>query len=386
MNLNIFRKYLASVLVCFILADSTRIANAQVTGGPPRTSLPTSADGGALGSGKLNFQPDLFTGRFTYSVPIAVPPGRQNSQPKLGLQYNSSVGNGWCGVGWKFEIGKIERETRYGVPVLWPTNGSPIQYDDSKSFTASFGGVDGHLVKVSPSGQSPAEYHLMVDKTFLKFLYYNNTSNAYWSVVDKDGAQYFFGESSSNRLDNPNFQGGYGTNTFRWALDRVVDANGNATYITYTNIPATNTSYTNYNCQIYPVRISYNANINSPALSATNTADFILTNRTDRTTSFIDGFRVHDDRLLSQIVVKASGQKVRRYVLSYTNSPSTLRSLLASVTEYGADDTSSLPPVTFSYQVERFGFGPLQSWGGLNSQGKTNAGWNSITAATNGST
>ena len=385
MKILILRGFVSFALIWFVLETIVPDVKAQVTGGPPRTSLPTSADGGNLGSGKLNFQPDLFTGRFTYSVPINVPPGRQNSQPNLALSYNSSVGNGWCGVGWNLEIGKIERETRYGVPVLYATNGVS-RYDDSKSFTASFGNVSGHLVKVSPNGQTPAEYRLSVDKTFIKFLYYNQVSNAYWSVLDKGGNQYFFGESISNRTDNPNFSGGFGTNTFCWGLDRIIDPNGNSTYIDYTNIYNVCGTETNYENQLYPVRISYGGNVNSPSLPATNTISFVFTNRSDQTFSFKEGFRRENRELISQIIVKAGSQSVRRYVLKYTNSPSTMRSLLASVIQYGADDVSTLPPVTFSYQLQNCGFGPLQSWGGLNSQGNTNVDWNSISATANSNT
>jgi len=377
-------RFLMILFICLVLPADLIEVYAQVTGNPPQTSLPQLADGGALGSGKLNFQPDLFTGRFTYGVPIEVPPGRQNSQPSIGLQYNSSVGNGWCGVGWKLELGKIERETRYGVPVLWPTNGSPTQYDDGKSFTVDFGGVEGHLVKVSTNGLSPVEYRLMVDKTYLKFLYYNNVSNAYWMVADKGGKQFFFGEASSNRVDNPNLTRGYGTNTFRWDIDRIVDANGNATYVVYTNITLVNALDTN--AELCPLQISYNANTNAMALSATDTIKFIYTNRTDQAVSFISGFRLESRVLLSQIAIQTGSQKVRRYVFGYTNSPSTLRSLLTSVMEFGSDDVSLLPPLTFSYQVEQFGFGPLQSWGGVSSQGQTNDAWNSLSYTTNGYT
>jgi RHS repeat-associated protein len=347
--------------MCFTAADG------QVTGEPPRTSLPTSADGGNLGSGRLDFQPDLFTGRFTYAVPIVVPPGRQNSQPRIALGYNSSYGNGWCGVGWKLELGKIERETRYGVPVSF-ANGGPSGYDDSKSFHVSMGDMDGHLVQVSPAGQTPVEFRLAVDKSFLKFLYYNQAPNAYWCMVDKSGVQHFFGETSSSCLNNPVFPGRSGSGTFRWALDRVVDPNGNTTSI----------NYVNQGRQLYPKEISYNAN---GSLPATYTIDFVVAGgRSDQTSSYMSAFRVENDYLLSQIIVRANGQNVRRYALSYTNSPSTLRSLLTSVTEYGSDDASSLPPITFNYQVQQMGFGPLQAWP-ISSQGETGSDWNSVQAA-----
>ena len=111
--MNVLYRYCVTVLMCILFTHSVIVADAQVTGGPPATSLPTSAGGGDLGSAKLNFQPDLFTGRFTYTILIFATPGRGNSQPSLSLNYNSSLGNGWCGVGWQLELGKIERETKF---------------------------------------------------------------------------------------------------------------------------------------------------------------------------------------------------------------------------------------------------------------------------------
>src|SRR6266576_3328138 len=67
------------------------------------------------GNERLNFQADLFTGRFGYSYPIAVAPARQGAQPALALSYNSAGGNGWCGVGWSLEAGFIQRETKYAA-------------------------------------------------------------------------------------------------------------------------------------------------------------------------------------------------------------------------------------------------------------------------------
>ena len=81
---------------------------AAATGSAPDSAFPNAS---------LNFQTDLFTGRFVYSVPIIVPPGRQGAQPQFALTYNSSGGNGWCGVGWGLDIGFIQRETRFGVPI-----------------------------------------------------------------------------------------------------------------------------------------------------------------------------------------------------------------------------------------------------------------------------
>jgi len=93
------------------------------------------------GNERLNFQADLFTGRFAYSVPIVVAPARQGAEPALALSYNSAGGNGWCGVGWSLEAGFIQRESRHGVPVKWGATAPLHEYDDAKGFVFNVGGA-----------------------------------------------------------------------------------------------------------------------------------------------------------------------------------------------------------------------------------------------------
>jgi len=61
-------------------------------------SLPKG--GGAVAGMGESFSPDLFTGTGNFSVPIAVPPGRNGLQPSLTLGYSTGSGNGpvqWAG-------------------------------------------------------------------------------------------------------------------------------------------------------------------------------------------------------------------------------------------------------------------------------------------------
>ena len=151
-------------------------------------------------------------------------------------------------------------------------------------------------------------------------------------------------------------------------MNRIRDINGNETYLTYTTDSG----------QLYLSQISYNANVNTPAIPATHTVDFLLENRSDTNITLEAGFRVETRKRLSQITAKANGNPVRRYVLGYNYSASTSRSLLSSVTEYGSDDVSALPPLTFSYQGKPFEFEAQSIWPGVSSQGQTDPAWNGI--------
>src|SRR2546430_11622961 len=95
------------------------------------SGIDSSASAARSGNERLNFQADLFTGRFAYSVPIVIAPARQGAQPALALVYNSAGGNGWCGAGWSLGAGFIHRGTRYGVPVKSGTTVPPHAYEDT---------------------------------------------------------------------------------------------------------------------------------------------------------------------------------------------------------------------------------------------------------------
>lgn len=305
----------------------------------------------------LSFQTDLFGGRFTYGIPIVVPPARQNTQPSIALGYNSSGGNGWCGVGWNLDMGYIQRENRKGVPRKWSGADPLSEYDDAKGFVVSFQGVDARLVNITGN-----EYRAEVDSgAFLKFTYID----PYWVVTDKNGTKFYFGETSASRMEHPNFTAGLGKSAFRWAISKISDANGNEAYFTYSKDGN----------QLYLSQISYNANINAPQIAATHNVNFILEDRTDQTINFQPGFRVTTQKRLKEITVKIGATKVRRYALGYSTSSCSNRSLLTTVTMYGADDTSTLPPIHLTYQVKPFEFDALSDWGPLDSQ-DTSDNWN----------
>lgn len=279
---------------------------------------------------KLDYHTDLFTGSLQYQIPIKVPPARQGTQPGLALTYSSSQGNGWCGVGWDLGVGYIQRETRDGVPVSGST------YGDSFGFAFSLYGQGGRLRSVSGT------YYPEINRSFLKFAFASGS----WMATDKSGNKYYFGSTTASRI-----QTSFGT--FRWALDKIVDVNGNKTEFVYQTIGSER--------QLYLQRIDYNANEKIPAIAATCSVEFGLQTRTDVISSCIAGAEIQTAWRLSSVTVKSGANTVRTYSLAYTASPTTYRSLLQSVTETGNDGTS-LPAQSFTYQVQSTQFSSLQNW------------------------
>src|SRR5262245_54400068 len=77
-------------------------------------SLPRG--GGALQGIGETFAPDLHTGTGNFTVPIAVPSGRNGFQPQLALTYSSGSGNGPFGLGWSLAVPSVTRKTAKGIP------------------------------------------------------------------------------------------------------------------------------------------------------------------------------------------------------------------------------------------------------------------------------
>ena len=331
-------------------------ALAQSTGNGNNTSQPVSTESQTISpAGQTDFQADPFTGRFSYAFPLDLAPARHDSEPTMELLYNSANGNSWCGLGWDLDLGYIERESKYGVPIQWSGNKplSPMAYDDTKGFLLSFKNKTSDLVNVGGSS-----WRAQVQSDFLQFNYYGGTSNT-WVVTDKGGNQYFFGSGSGSRMTNPKsgWSSSGDSKTWHWALDTIITATGDKTTITYTSAGG----------RLYPYVYSYNGSTGGSGITPPCVVTFNLTttNRPDTTISCRSAYAVTNQYLLSSIVHTVSGQTVWSNRLTYNFSPSTGRALLSTITHYGADQSSSLPPITFGYSQQNFTFQSATTWTNL---------------------
>ena len=271
-----------------------------------------------LPSISASLQPDLFTGTLTGSIPIEVPQGRNGMQPNLALNYASSNGNSWTGVGWDLELGAIERQTKWSV--LYSP--STTQENAGRVYTLRMNGISADLV---PTGGG--EYRAKIEGHFLRIKNLSEGAGG-WEVTDKKGVKYRFGTTTSTRMADP----ALGTKIFKWCLEKITDRDGN--YLTAT--------YVGDNNQLYLDQISYGGNDGTgggAVLSHTKTVKFWRDagSRPDKLDEYTRGYRVKTQFRLNTVSINADGSLVRVYKLGYTQNTNTTDSRLATVQQFGKD-------------------------------------------------
>src|SRR5947209_18769571 len=128
-------------------------------------SLPSG--GGALHGIGEKFSPDLYTGTGNFTVPLALPSGRNGFQPQLSLVYSSGNGNGPYGLGWSLSIPGVSRKTSHGVPRY---QDSAPHFDERDTFILS-GAED--LVVIQDS-EEETHYRPRTEGLFAQIVHHHN--------------------------------------------------------------------------------------------------------------------------------------------------------------------------------------------------------------------
>ena len=176
-------------------------------------SLPKG--GGAVQGIGEKFQPDLYTGTGNFTIPIALPPGRNGFQPQLNLVYSTGNGNGPFGLGWNLSIPGVSRKTSKGIPI----------YNNAKDTFILSAAED--LVPTLKEGPK-AFYRPRTEALFARICHCKDSENDYWEVRSKDGLVSYYGTSEAAGQDpavvaDPDDQ----TKVFAWKLTRTEDPFGN---------------------------------------------------------------------------------------------------------------------------------------------------------------
>ena len=297
-------------------------------------------------------------GAFTYSVSFDLP-AYNGLEPPLGLVYNSGLGNGIVGVGWRLSgLSQIDRTSKLlGAP----------EYLDSDLFR-----LDGDLLRRCPSsgGDSIASCsaggtHYTERESFLRI----TQSGGDWTVDRKDGTTLTYGK---RQLSN-------GGQTFRWYLS-TVQRKGYAAQTTPTvnfeySCDRDDTAELGHDLHCYLSRVTYGAGTDGLFLGE---VIFHYESRTDvipygtgDTTASHGSVQLGVTRLrLSAVEIMRAGASLAGYLLEYADADSaeleTDLSRLVRVRNFGRDAVfdeggqvtgTELPPLEIGWYPARRSFG-----------------------------
>ncbi len=161
-----------------------------------------------------------FMGNFQYSYPVALTPGRNNLTPSIDLSYLNSRRNvnSIAGVGWDFNLPKIERYSETGaIEDLYTEN----------NFISHFAGGNGKI-NSSTGVTLYGEYTPKVINSKIKHEFLANNT---WKITDASGTVYLLGASADARIQSED-----GTKLHAWFLSSVTDTNGNQIAYEYLKI------------------------------------------------------------------------------------------------------------------------------------------------------
>jgi len=287
-------------------------------------------------SGQLPPGPEPIAGSLQHDYELSLPPGRTEfTTPTLDLHYSSQPDENISpfGYGWSIDTPYIQRINRYGTENLYSS------YD-------FYSTLDGEIASTSQATSSPTLYGAKYDDG--SFREYTHKVDNSWEVTDKNGLTYKFGTTTLSRLDNPYDS----SEIYRWMIDEVRDSNGN--YIKY--------EYYKNEGQVYPSKIIYTGNGSTDGIFD---VVFEREARADIATSTLPAFEIVSKERIDRIEVQVNDVWVSRYDLGYSTGDSRWRSLLASITRSGQDESSgivSLPTSTFSYQASTTNWTFDSSW------------------------
>jgi RHS repeat-associated protein len=276
------------------------------------------------------------------SYPIEMPPGRQGLQPQLALQYSSSGGNGWMGLGWDVPMQAVTIDTRFGVP----------RYDAGLE-TETYMLSGEMLTPVAHRGDLVARtpdkvFHTRVEGQFKRIIRRGSApSNYTWEVTDKNGVVYLYGATDplTETLTDA------GGNIYLWALCKITDPNGNFVRYHYAKVSDTGVpGGTVPGSNIYLSSVTYTGSAGVEGLYSVNffrDRDLNEPRRPDVQIDARGGFKRVTADLLRKIEVTFAGALVRRYEFGYNENPfgdnrpalAFNKTLLTSINQFAGDGT-----------------------------------------------
>lgn len=274
-------------------------------------------------------------GGIAYSIPIFTPPGTNNLQPSVSLNYSSQSGPGVAGYGWN--ISGVSVISRGGKNIYHNGEVTPIKFTAAEDAFL----LDGMRLNVISGGNGAnGAVYAGEAETYSKIESFTSGSpnNPDWfKVTAKDGTIMEFGNTADSRFLTDD-----GLNILFWRLNKIIDISGN--YIEF--------KYLNTDRHTRLSQILYTGNA-SQGLSPYNQINFTYTIKTDQNAMYEAGSTVNAKYLLDQVSIVHTNdafvtQTIKTYKLNYGFN--NIHSFLKEVVEFGGDITAtSLNSTIFLY-------------------------------------
>ncbi len=261
-------------------------------------------------------------GSATYNIPIDMPAGIGNFQPKLSIVYSSQSGDGIMGKG--FSISGISSISRRQSTLFHEGYINPVAYSSSDNYI-----LDGNILKSYGTNEFRTESNIASRIKVIS----PNTSTAYFTIDGKDGLIYEYGNTIDSRLYT---QGNENKQVAVWMLNKVTDRVGK--YYTY--------SYEkdDTNGEIRIKQVDYTGSSSS---STFYSVKFNYGNRSnDVNLNYISGNKFKESKLLNSIQVYYGSTILRNYILQYEYFD--YNYLLTQVGVTG-QNSEILKPITFTW-------------------------------------
>lgn len=252
--------------------------------------------GGAVKGIGETFSPDLFSGTGNFSVPIAVPQGRNKFQPQLTLGYSTGNGNGPYGLGWNLSIPGVMRKTSKGIPVY---------QDDVDVFILSGAEdlipVDSSTINQSGITTTTTRYQPRTEGLFARIEHIVKSSGEdYWLVRSKDGLISYYGNpaafgNANTVIADPENR----DHIYQWLLYQTVDPFGNT--ITYQYDRDLQDTAEHHFDQLYLKSIEYNNYLDNGAEKHLCSVSWEYEDRPDPHSGFRSGFEMRTTKRVKQI-------------------------------------------------------------------------------------
>jgi len=285
------------------------------------------------------------TGSARYSIPLSLPPGTNGLAPALAITYDSRMGNGALGVG--FRLTGLSRIQRCARTLAQDGTVGAVALDLSDRFC-----LDGQRLRLTAGshGYAGSQYQTEVE-SFARVTAIGTAGSgpASFRVERRDGLIYEYGMTADSRVEAT-----LSTTPREWALNRIRDRDGNYLDVYYTEDSANGTHR--------PYAIQYTGNLQTGA-APYYTVFLTYESRPalDVPYAFHAGGTVSEMQRVDRIDVYhgPTGRLVRSFDLMYGTSDVTGRGRLVSLQECAGG--TCYAPTVFEWTATSAGWGEVAS-------------------------